>query len=157
MQKRREKSAMGRLKSRLWKKDGLPCSICKQALARVQSIQYVKVCHRIVSVCKCACVRAWDGIDAHTSMLVHIFSSWQLVYHLVMLIPPPKKNCNIKYVTQPDLHEGPHKAMALQSASVTVSSPAPIRVLATGSAIEPTRADKDTSSTSSSSLSCSCF
>lgn len=45
---------------------------------------------------------------------------------------------------QPDLREGPCKAMVLQSATVTVSSSAPIRVLATGSVREPARADKDT-------------
>lgn len=93
MKKKGEGSARRRLKSRLWKKDGLPHSICKQALARVQSIQYVKVCHEVVSMCAnmsvCLCV--WDATDAFISMLVHIFPSWQLVHHLFMLIPTKNK------------------------------------------------------------------
>lgn len=53
---------------------------------------------------------------------------------------------NIQYVMQLHSCEGPCKAMVLQSASVTVGSSAPLRVLATGSVSEPVRADKDTSS-----------
>lgn len=74
------------------KKDRLPCSICKWVLARVQSIQYVKVCHKVDFVCVCprVCLHVWDGIDAYISMMVHIFPSWQLVHRLLMLILPKK-------------------------------------------------------------------
>lgn len=121
--------------------------------------------HRVYSVCECAplsfmctnvlvCNCNWGkniqiAIELIELMQVYrhlcIFWHWWLfVHHLSMLIPT--KNCNIKHVMQLDLREGPCKAMVLQSASVTVSSPAPIRVLATGSVREPAQADKDTSS-----------
>lgn len=60
--KKRKKNARGRLKSRLRKKkDGLPRSICEQALARLQSIQYVKVCHNVVFTCANVCVCVFVG------------------------------------------------------------------------------------------------
>lgn len=52
---------------------------------------------------------------------------------------------SVKPLAQVHACEGPCNAMVLQSASVTVGSSAPLRVLATGSVSEPVRAE-DTSS-----------